>query len=493
MSMRVGELSRRTGVGVSTLRAWEARFRFLEPHRSPAGHRLYDEIDVDRVNAVVRLVEEGLTLASAIARVATAGAAALPTGAAEDLLLLQILDAVGEGIWVVRHGRTRFANRRMAELMGYTVDELVGLPILDIFDPAELPLVKKRTELAKDGERLHFRQNLRRADGSTFLAEINTTPVFNRAGRYEGGVALVTDITTRGAAETHARLQATLLDHLTDAVVIEGADERILYVNAAAERLFDLSAADVVGGPGPDVLPAADGAEETSGTKTLLRGEKAFSGRLALSRRDGRRLSAHVTTAPVTDEHGGLLGVVGIVSDETARDRREMELLRRERQLQTLAVLGAAALREREDPRPGPSSLVTEALDATLLLLLADQVAVFAVDADAAELRAWAVEPPIADRRAVPAGGGSLVGYTALARKVVIVDDASLERRFEPSALPGGVPVASAIGAPVFGPDCIVGVIVAESSTAHRFDPRDGHFLQGIANIVGAALSAPGP
>ncbi|MDQ1697550.1 MAG: MerR family transcriptional regulator, light-induced transcriptional regulator, partial [Frankiaceae bacterium] len=54
--MRVGELSRRTGVGVSTLRAWESRFHFLEPERSEAGHRMYAESDVERVNAVHRLV-----------------------------------------------------------------------------------------------------------------------------------------------------------------------------------------------------------------------------------------------------------------------------------------------------------------------------------------------------------------------------------------------------------------------------------------------------
>src|ERR1700731_2562681 len=69
MEMRVGELARRTGVGVSTLRAWESRFKFLQPQRSPSGQRLYVETDVERVDAVLRLVAEGLTLPAAIGRV----------------------------------------------------------------------------------------------------------------------------------------------------------------------------------------------------------------------------------------------------------------------------------------------------------------------------------------------------------------------------------------------------------------------------------------
>ena len=63
MGMRVGELARRTGVGVSTLRAWESRFRFLQPQRSPAGHRVYLESDVGRVEAVLRLGDDEIVAA----------------------------------------------------------------------------------------------------------------------------------------------------------------------------------------------------------------------------------------------------------------------------------------------------------------------------------------------------------------------------------------------------------------------------------------------
>jgi PAS domain S-box-containing protein len=197
MSLRVGELARRTGVGVSTLRAWERRFRFLEPARSAAGHRLYSEEDVERVNSVQRLVAEGLTLPAAIARVTAVGAGATPAGEAEALLYGQILQAVGHGVWVICHGRTRFANRRMAAMMGYSLEELYVLPVLDIFEPEALPAIQERTTRVRSGHRLHFTQVLRRADGTTFLAEVNTTPLFSPAGTYQGAVALVTDITAQ--------------------------------------------------------------------------------------------------------------------------------------------------------------------------------------------------------------------------------------------------------------------------------------------------------
>lgn len=68
-ALRIGEVSRRTGVGVSTLRAWERRYGVLEPERTEGGHRLYGEADIERVRAVALLIEEGLHASAAAAEV----------------------------------------------------------------------------------------------------------------------------------------------------------------------------------------------------------------------------------------------------------------------------------------------------------------------------------------------------------------------------------------------------------------------------------------
>ena len=55
-------LSERTGVGDSTLRAWERRYGLLAPARTPKGHRLYSEEDVRLVEHILTLLEEGHSL-----------------------------------------------------------------------------------------------------------------------------------------------------------------------------------------------------------------------------------------------------------------------------------------------------------------------------------------------------------------------------------------------------------------------------------------------
>lgn len=68
--LRIGELSRRTGISPELLRAWEQRYGLLHPDRSPGGFRLYSAEDEMRVRRTTALIGEGLSAAEA-ARVAT--------------------------------------------------------------------------------------------------------------------------------------------------------------------------------------------------------------------------------------------------------------------------------------------------------------------------------------------------------------------------------------------------------------------------------------
>jgi DNA-binding transcriptional MerR regulator len=63
--LRIGELSRRTGVGIDTLRAWERRYGVLTPERSAGGFRLYSPDDERRVSAMTALLGAGLSAAEA--------------------------------------------------------------------------------------------------------------------------------------------------------------------------------------------------------------------------------------------------------------------------------------------------------------------------------------------------------------------------------------------------------------------------------------------
>lgn len=63
--LRIGELSRRTGISTDLLRAWERRYRLLSPARTDGGYRLYDEHDVLRVQRMLEHLQSGVSAAQA--------------------------------------------------------------------------------------------------------------------------------------------------------------------------------------------------------------------------------------------------------------------------------------------------------------------------------------------------------------------------------------------------------------------------------------------
>jgi MerR family transcriptional regulator, light-induced transcriptional regulator len=63
--LRIGELSKRSGVSPDLLRAWERRYGLLRPMRSAGGLRLYTPADVERVRVMRQHLADGLAASEA--------------------------------------------------------------------------------------------------------------------------------------------------------------------------------------------------------------------------------------------------------------------------------------------------------------------------------------------------------------------------------------------------------------------------------------------
>jgi MerR family transcriptional regulator, light-induced transcriptional regulator len=86
--IRIGELSRRLGVSVDRLRAWERRYQLLQPMRTAGGFRLYSRADELRGRAMQDQLAAGLSAAEA-ARATLAADASAPANAAATIAHLQ--------------------------------------------------------------------------------------------------------------------------------------------------------------------------------------------------------------------------------------------------------------------------------------------------------------------------------------------------------------------------------------------------------------------
>jgi DNA-binding transcriptional MerR regulator len=95
---RIGDVSKIAALKPFVLRYWETEFPMLQPIKSPSGHRLYRQDDVDLVLKIKRLLyDEGFTIAGARRHLRDGGAA----------------DSEASVNFGPGHGATQLLNRKM--------------------------------------------------------------------------------------------------------------------------------------------------------------------------------------------------------------------------------------------------------------------------------------------------------------------------------------------------------------------------------------------
>jgi PAS domain S-box-containing protein len=95
-------------------------------------------------------------------------------------------------------------------MLGYTVDEMVGMHLFDIMDGEGRTIAEANLERRRHAINEHHDFKFTRRDGSSLWAILSTSPLLDDQGSYVGALALVTDVTERRKTEARLRELASL-------------------------------------------------------------------------------------------------------------------------------------------------------------------------------------------------------------------------------------------------------------------------------------------
>jgi PAS domain S-box-containing protein len=114
----------------------------------------------------------------------------------------RIVETADEGILLTNaRARTSFVNPKMACMLGYRVDEMLGRPLEDFLEEARTTAAPGRVEGGAPDRPPPREFRFRRKDGSALWASMATTTIVDPAGQPAGSLAMVTDITESKQAE----------------------------------------------------------------------------------------------------------------------------------------------------------------------------------------------------------------------------------------------------------------------------------------------------
>lgn len=164
----------------------------------------------------------------------------------------RLIETSAEGVWVIdADSITTFVNRRMAEMLGYSVDEMTGMSMYEFMGSEEKSQAADNVKQRKRGIAEQHEFLLRCKHGAGLWVDMNTNPITDDNGSYEGALAMVTDITERKKMEDALRtskdqMQA-IIENAVDGIITADESGIIESVNPAVLSIFGYTREQLVG------------------------------------------------------------------------------------------------------------------------------------------------------------------------------------------------------------------------------------------------------
>ncbi len=170
----------------------------------------------------------------------------------------RIVETTAEGVIVYDANNViTFANGQLAKMLRCAVEEVIGQSLFTFVHEVDRTDTEQRIVRRRRGvaERSDFR--FRRKDGNDLWTSTHSTVLFDREGCFEGVIGMLTDISEqRLSNELQARL-AAIVESSEDAIISENLDGVVTSWNSGAERLYQYSAAEMVGRSLSVLIPSA--------------------------------------------------------------------------------------------------------------------------------------------------------------------------------------------------------------------------------------------
>ncbi|MHB8086272.1 MAG: PAS domain-containing sensor histidine kinase, partial [Dehalococcoidia bacterium] len=232
-----------------------------------------------------------------------------------------IVENAFEGILLADpEGLITFVNRRMAEMLGYTIDELVGKQFLDLVTSEQLSLMAARRQQRREGITEQYDLKMVKKDGSVIWAMNHSVPLFDKEKIFIGYLAIFADISERKQSEME---RETILRTAMDGFWVVDMRGRFLNVNDTYCKLIGFSRDELLSMSIRDV-EAKDTENDIARRIERIVNTGAERFETTHKRKDGRTIDIEVSVNYL-DMHGGRLFV--FLRDITMRKAMQAELV----------------------------------------------------------------------------------------------------------------------------------------------------------------------
>ena len=224
-------------------------------------------------------------------------------------------------------GKCVYLNRALRAFWGVSLSEVSAFDWGSSLHPDDGPaLAEPFSRAMANRATLDVEARYRRADGAWRILHTHAEPRFDREGSFLGMVGVNTDVTETRELERKLRLQALLLECMTEGVSLSDESGSIVYTNSAEDALFGYDAGELIGlhVTAQNAYPLAENETKVAAVIQALKENGKWSGDWRNRRKDGSEfISASTITRVDIDGSPHFLCVQRDVTESRATQERE--------------------------------------------------------------------------------------------------------------------------------------------------------------------------
>jgi two-component system cell cycle sensor histidine kinase/response regulator CckA len=214
-------------------------------------------------------------------------------------------------------GRILFANDSYCNLVGRNCDDLMGLNVWSLMAPEDGAASRAAmTDLARRGSGSYtVHRRYVHKDGSIVVARGTVSLASADTGGEPVLAVVVEDETERVRLHRELEFQASLLDHVRNAVIATDCEGRITHWNRHAESIYQWTREEVIGRPILEVNTPEAALEDSKIILQTVAETGHWEGEFTARRKDHTLVPIYATLSGILDESGRTKGFVGVSND----------------------------------------------------------------------------------------------------------------------------------------------------------------------------------
>jgi PAS domain S-box-containing protein len=254
----------------------------------------------------------------------------------------KIISDASAGIIVFKaSGQCVLANEFAARTVNATVPQLLSQDFRQLESWRASGMLRVAEEALATGKPQQYESHFVSTFGKKLWLVCHFTPFVR--GDEPHLLLLFNDITGRKQAEEHVREQAALLDKAQDAIFVLDSDDRIIYWNKSAERIYGWAAAEAIGKTPVELLFKGVITPQLANTIKTVNERGEWVGELQEYTKDGKTVTVQGRCNLIRDEQGRPKSRLIINTDITEKKNLETQFLRSQRMEGLGALAGGIA------------------------------------------------------------------------------------------------------------------------------------------------------